>query len=96
MSGTARSRVLLELMQVSKSLHEVIFTSTARKNKVDDLIKIMSPKGAETSTSHFDGLDEGNNAKSIEEKDDNEIKTDVGGSEDKYEFVSSKEFEVVD
>lgn len=75
---------------------KLFFTSTARKNKVGDLIKIMSPKGAETSTSHVAGLDEGNNVKNVEENDDNEIETDVGGSEDEYEFVSFREFEVVD
>ncbi|KAI5391409.1 hypothetical protein KIW84_076278 [Lathyrus oleraceus] len=44
MSGTAKSHVLQELMQVSKTLHDVISTSTVRKNKVDDLIKLMNPK----------------------------------------------------
>ncbi|CAI8596744.1 unnamed protein product [Vicia faba] len=49
--GTSRSHVLLELMQVSKSLQEVIMNSTDCKSKVDDLIKIMVPKGVEASTS---------------------------------------------
>lgn len=36
--------------------------TTARKNKVDELIKMMSPKVAEASTSHVAGQDAGNDA----------------------------------
>lgn len=75
-------------MQVSKSLHEVTFTSNVRKNKMDDLIKIMSPKGVEAYTSQ---VAEQNNAKNVEEKNDNKIKANIRGSEDVYEFVSSED-----
>lgn len=39
MFGTAKSNVLLELMQVSKSLKKIIVASTTHKNMVDGLIK---------------------------------------------------------
>lgn len=45
--SSSRSHVLLELMEVSKTLQEVITTSTFHKNKVDETIKIMVSKGVE-------------------------------------------------
>lgn len=59
MSGTTRRYVLLELIQVSKSLQDVILTFTSRNNKMDDLIKIMSTKVTKASTSHASGHDAG-------------------------------------
>lgn len=50
LSGIAKSRVLLELMQVSKSLYEVIMTSTVCQNKADEMIKMMVPIGVKAST----------------------------------------------
>lgn len=53
MSGTVISNVLLELMLVSKSLQEVILTSTARKNKVEEMIQRMVPKGVKAFTTQL-------------------------------------------
>ncbi|KAI5416933.1 hypothetical protein KIW84_041797 [Lathyrus oleraceus] len=47
LSSSSRSHVLLEFMEVSKTLQEVITTSTFHKNKVDEMIKIMVSKGVE-------------------------------------------------
>lgn len=88
MPSTTISHVLLELVHVSKSLHEVILTSPTRKNKVNDLIKMMNPKRVETSTFQAPGPNEGNDVKNDVEKGDSEIEDDVGGSEDDYESVS--------
>lgn len=52
MSCKTICHVLLELTNVSKSFQDVILTSTTRKNKVDNLIKLMSLKVVEASTSH--------------------------------------------
>lgn len=52
MSCKTICHVLLELTDVSKSFQDVILTSTTRKNKVDNLIKLMSLKVVEASTSH--------------------------------------------
>lgn len=84
MPSTTISHVLLELVHVSKSLHEMILTSPTRKNKVNDLIKKMNPKRVETSIFQAPGPNEGNDV----EKGDSEIEDDVGGSEDDYESVS--------
>lgn len=51
MFGTSKGNILLELMQVSKSLQEVIVASTTCKNVGDDLIKMMVPKDDGASTS---------------------------------------------
>lgn len=44
MYDAGRVHVLLKLMKVSKSLQDAILTFIVRKNMVDDLIKMMSPK----------------------------------------------------
>lgn len=53
MPGTVISNVLLELALVSKSLQEVIVTSTVHKNKVDELIQRMVPKGVKAFTTQL-------------------------------------------
>lgn len=69
-------------MQVSKSLQEVIMTFTIQKNKFDDLIKMMSPKGVGASTSQAANE---NNAMTIEKKDDDDIEVDIGDNEGGFE-----------
>lgn len=67
---------------MSKSLQEVIMTSTIRKNKFDDLIKMMSPKGVGASTSQVANE---NNAMTVEKKDDNDIEVGIGDNEGGFE-----------
>lgn len=57
MFGIVKSNVLLELMQVSKSPHKVIVTSTTRKKRVDKLIQMMFPKGVGASITQPTGMD---------------------------------------
>lgn len=52
-----KRNVLLELMQVSKSLHKVIVTSTTRKKRVDKLTQMIFPKGVDASITQPTGMD---------------------------------------
>ena len=78
MFGTAKGNLLLEFMQVSKDLQEIVMTSTFRKNRVDDMIKFVSPKVGETSISQ--DVKE-NNFRNNQEHDDNAMGGDSGESE---------------
>lgn len=81
--------VMLELMHVLKSLQEVIITSTVRKNKMDNLIKMMNPKGFKTSTSQDIEEDDGRN---VEDKED--LEDDGGeGSDNGSEYGSFEDSE---
>lgn len=55
MLGYARWHVINELMQLSRTLQELILTSTTWKSKVNDLIKLMNPKVFETFTYQIGG-----------------------------------------
>lgn len=56
-----------------------------RKYKVDDLIKMMSPKGVGAST--YQAAEE-NNDRTVEEKDDDDIEVDLGDNDSGFEFGS--------
>ncbi|KAI5441859.1 hypothetical protein KIW84_011062 [Lathyrus oleraceus] len=82
MFGIVKSNVLLELMQVSKSLHKVIVTSTTRKKRVDELIQMMFPKGVGASTTQPNGMDKTVEAQVGKDNGDvvSEGDSDVGSS----------------
>lgn len=84
---TMYGNVLLELMHVLKSLQEVIMTSTFRKNKMDNLIKMMNPKGFEASTSQDIEEDDDRNVEDKEDLDDGE------GSDSGSEYGSFEDSE---
>lgn len=56
-------------MLVSKTLYDLFVSFTARKIKVDDLIKLMNMKLFEVSTSQAKGQDVGNDDRNNVEKD---------------------------
>lgn len=90
MSGTTRSNVLLEFMQVSKSLQEMIMVSTTHKNKMDDLIKMTTPKDVGASTSEVAKQE---NSMTIAEQDVNDNEDVFNASETGSGYVSSGDSE---
>lgn len=62
MSGIAKGHVLHKIMQVTNTVQDVILTYSARKNEVDDLIKMMNPKVVEAHTSYIACQDVRNDA----------------------------------
>lgn len=90
MSATTRSNVLFELMQVSKPLQEVIMVSTACNNIVDELMKMMVPKGHGVSTSQ---VAEPENARTIKDQDGNDNEDVSSASEVGSGYGSCDNFE---
>lgn len=89
---SSRGYVLNELMLVSMILQDFVISSTFRKRKCDDLIKLMNSKMFEVYTSQDKGHDAWKDARKDTDNVESEYDVDViseCNEEYEYEYVSS-------